>query len=64
MIEYRVDKLLPVSHWYYLNGKKGEHLGNFPQAFTHLALISAAIELNRPTEAGTSILPQYKQKGK
>jgi GH15 family glucan-1,4-alpha-glucosidase len=51
-----MDKMLGYANHVGLYGEelgpRAQHLGNFPQAFTHLALISAAYELDRRLSLG------------
>ena len=53
------DKMLSYSNHLGLYAEElapsGEHLGNFPQAFTHLALISAAYALNEALDGNVIV---------
>jgi GH15 family glucan-1,4-alpha-glucosidase len=53
---YFMEKMLGYANHVGLYGEqlgvRAQHLGNFPQAFTHIALISAAYDLDRRLSAG------------
>ena len=42
-----------------IDARSGRHLGNFPQAFTHLALINAVMHVIRPSRGSRSAICRW-----
>ena len=59
--QYAFEKMLTYANHLGLYSEEialtGEQIGNFPQAFTHLALIDAAITLNHQLDLATKAAP-------
>ena len=51
MFESMLSYAGPLGLFSEVISESGHQLGNYPQAFTHLALISAAVHLNEALEA-------------
>ena len=64
---YAFDKMLTYANHVGLFaeeiGPSGEQLGNFPQAFTHLALVAAAMALDEQLDQAATLVPERPRTG-